>query len=217
MKTAIIIGGTGLVGKELLKLLLNNNDYTAIQLFARRKCGIEHPKLVEHIIDFSSPESWQKSVNGDVLFSTLGTTIKAAKTKARQYEVDFTYQYNFAKAAVTNGVENYVLVSSIGANSKSSFFYLRIKGELEDAVMQLPFKKKIILRPAQLVGAREEERLGEKWGLKVTRLLVKAGIMTNRRPIDGKTVALAMISSLRSDEPTAIYTANELFDLADKK
>lgn len=220
MKTAIVIGGTGLVGKELLRLLFENDNYSNILLFVRRKSGMEHPKLQEYVIDFSSTESWQGLVKGDVLFSSLGTTIKAAKTKANQYEVDYTYQYNFAKAAADNGVKYYVLISSIGANSKSSFFYLRMKGELDEAVSRLLFRKIRILRPAQLVGERTEKRFGENLGLTITRFLIKTGIMKNRFPIEGKTVAQAMIGSLdpslNKGEMFVVYTANELFALAKK-
>ena len=217
MKTALVIGGTGLVGKELIKLLLENENYCKVLMFVRRKSGMQHPKLQEHVIDFSLPETWQELVKGDVLFSSLGTTIKAAKTKHRQFEVDFTYQYNFAKIAASNGVKDYVLVSSIGANSRSPFFYMQMKGKLDDAVVSLPFHKISILRPAQLVGERNEKRFGEGMSLKISRLLIKAGIMKNRFPIEGKTVAQAMIASLDCGDKITIYTANELFTLADKK
>lgn len=215
MKTAIIIGGTGLVGKELVKLLLNDDSYNEVRLFVRRKSGFEHPKLNEYVVDFASTASWSELVKGDVLFSAMGTTLKTAGSKAKQYEVDFTYQYEFAKAAAANGVKDYVLISSIGANAQSSFFYMRIKGELDEAVSKLAFERIAILRPAQLVGKRDEKRSGEEIGLKVIRLLIKMGLLKKRLPIEGKTVAQAMLNAVLADNEKRIYTGNELFRLAE--
>jgi len=156
-QVANVIGASGLVGQQLVGQLLNHPDFKKVRIFVRRKCGITHPKLEEQLIDFDTPEIWKHLVKGDVLFSTLGTTIKTAKTKENQYRVDFTYQYDFAKVAADNGVSAYVLVSSMGASSKSSVFYSRIKGELEDAVSKLNFRKLIIFRPSILDGNRQEK------------------------------------------------------------
>ena len=109
-KVANIIGSTGLVGHQLLTQILDHPEFEKVRIFVRRASGISHPKLEEQIIDFDLPESWKHLVKGDVLFSTLGTTIKTAKTKENQYRVDFTYQYEFAKAASENGVPAYLLV-----------------------------------------------------------------------------------------------------------
>jgi len=170
---ANVIGASGLVGHELLVQLLDHPEFEKVRIFVRRTTGIVHPKLEEQIIDFDQTESWKPLVKGDVLFSTLGTTIKTAKTKENQYRVDFTYQYEFAKAAAENGIPTYLLVSSMGANPKSSVFYSRMKGELEDAVAKLPFQKLIIIRPSILDGDRQEKRAGEKFGLILTRFVTK--------------------------------------------
>jgi uncharacterized protein YbjT (DUF2867 family) len=133
-QVANVIGGTGLVGQELIKRLLDHPEFEKVRSFVRRPSGMTHPKLEEIIIDFDQPQTWKDLVQGDVLFSTLGTTIKKAKTKENQYKVDFKYQFQFAWAAFENKISVYVLVSSMGANSKSGVFYSRIKGELEEAV-----------------------------------------------------------------------------------
>ena len=109
---------------------------------------------MKQVIDFDQPDSWKVLITGDVLYSTLGTTIARAKTKDAQYKVDFTYQYNVAEIAAANGVPSYVLVSSAGATSKSKVFYSNMKGKLEDAVKLLPFKVISIIRPGQLAGER---------------------------------------------------------------
>ena len=172
-KIANVIGASGLVGHELLVQLLDHSEFEKVRIFVRRTTGMVHPKLEEQIIDFDQTESWKHLVKGDVLFSTLGTTIKTAKTKENQYRVDFTYQYEFAKAASENGVDTYLLVSSLGANPKSSVFYSRMKGELEDAVSKLQFKTLFIIRPSILDGKRQEKRAGEKVGLILSRFVTR--------------------------------------------
>jgi len=189
---ANVIGASGLVGQQLVDQLLNHPDFKKVRIFVRRKSGITHPKLEEQLIDFDTPESWERLVQGDVLFSTMGTTIKTAKTRENQYRVDFTYQYEFAKIAACNGVPSYVLVSSMGANSKSSVFYSRIKGGLEDAVSSLNFKKLIIFRPSILDGNRKEKRAGEKVGLVISRFITKF-ILKKYRPTPVDVLASKMI------------------------
>jgi uncharacterized protein YbjT (DUF2867 family) len=192
-KIANIIGGSGLVGHQLLIQILDHPEFEKVRIFVRRPSGISHPKLEEQIIDFEQPESWSHLVKGDMFFSTLGTTIKTAKTKENQYRVDFTYQYEFAKAASENGVPTYLLVSSMGANPKSSVFYSRMKGELEDAVAKLPFQKLFIIRPSILDGDRQEKRAGEKVGLILSRLLTRF-ILKAYKPTPVNLLATKMIS-----------------------
>ena len=126
----LLIGATGATGRDLLKLLLDDSEVDSVVIFVRRDVGIEHHKLTIHVIDFEKPEEWVHLVNGDVLFSCLGTTLKDAGSKAAQWKVDYDYQYSFAKAARQNGVECYVLVSAMNASSNSGFFYSRMKGKL---------------------------------------------------------------------------------------
>lgn len=192
-EVANVIGASGLVGQQLVAQLLGHPEFGKVRSFVRRTSGISHPKLEEIQIDFDQPESWKHLVQGDVLFSTMGTTIKTAKTKENQYRVDFTYQHEFAKAAAGNGVESYILVSSMGADSKSSVFYSRIKGELEEAVSKLNFRKCIIVRPSILDGDRKEKRAGEKIGLVASRFLTRY-IFKKYRPTPVDVLAAKMIS-----------------------
>lgn len=192
-KVANVIGASGLVGQQIINQLLFHSEFDKIRIFVRRKTRFIHPHLEEKIIDFDQPESWKHLVQGDVLFSTLGTTIKTVKTKKNQYQVDFTYQHEFAKAASENGVSAYVLVSSIGANTRSLFFYSRMKGELEEAVKKLDFMKLIIFRPSILDGFRSEKRVGEKIALIFSRMISKI-MFKKYRPTPVQVLASKMIS-----------------------
>jgi uncharacterized protein YbjT (DUF2867 family) len=213
MKKAIVIGGTGMVGVQLINLLIENQAFSEIVSLVRRASGIVHPKLNEHIIDFEKPEEWVNFVVGDVLFSTLGTTIAQAKTKVSQYKVDFEYQFAVAEIAASNGVSSYVLVSSAGADSKSSVFYSNMKGKLDDAVWALPFRVISILRPGQLDGNRTENRMGEKMALSVVYALNKLGILRKYHPIQAVDVAKAMITA-SAKSVSGTYTLNEVHELA---
>ena len=119
---ALVIGATGAVGKDLVDMLLKDDSFESVSVFVRRPLGFENPKLTVHVIDFDHPEQWRQLLRGDVLFSCLGTTIKAAGSQAAQWKVDYTYQYEAAKAARENGVEAYALVSSVAHPRKRSSF-----------------------------------------------------------------------------------------------
>lgn len=213
-KDAIIIGATGLVGSQLVRQLLSDDRFRTVKIFGRRTTGIQHPKLQEYIVNFDQVEEWQHLVRGDVLFSTLGTTLKQAGSKEAQYKIDYTYQYEVAKAADQNGTKWYVLVSSGGASPRSGFFYTRMKGQLEEAVKDLDFDHIHILQPAILVGDRKEERKGENTGISVLRFLNRLGIARRYKPIDVSVVAEAMIKAAFRKEMIATYKFREVFDLA---
>lgn len=208
--TANVIGATGLVGRYLVQQLLENANFEKVRIFVRRDAGIEHPKLEQQIVDFSDERSWGKHLIGDVLFSALGTTLKQAGGKDKQYEIDFTFNLNFAKKAKENGIENYVLVSSVGSNATSSLFYTRMKGELDEAVQQIGFKNLAILRPTSLVGERKERRIAEEMSIPVVNFVTKF-VFKKYKPIHGKTVAQAMINVVLHPNPEkTIWEADEV-------
>ena len=213
--TANVLGATGLVGTQLVALLLENTNFEKIRIFVRRNTDIKHPKLEQHIVDFEDEKMWETQLKGDVLFSTLGTTLKQAGSKEKQYNIDFTLNYDFAKAARANGIENYVLVSSVGANSKSRIFYTRIKGELDDAVSKIRFENLAILRPSSLTGNRKEKRMGEIITIPIATFLTKY-IFKKYRPIKDVIVAQAMINAaLVPSKNKTIWEGEEVFDLAE--
>ena len=194
---ALVIGATGAVGKDLVGQLLKDDAFERVSVFVRRPLGFENPKLTVHIIDFDHPEQWQHQLQGDVLFSCLGTTIKAAGSQANQWKVDYTYQYEAAKAARENGVETYALVSSIGATPKSKIFYTRMKGELEEAVKKLGFPARFILQPPSLI-RKGSDRFGEKAGVVMLKALNAIGLMRSWTPMPTEEVAAAMVRHVKS-------------------
>jgi uncharacterized protein YbjT (DUF2867 family) len=206
---AMMIGTTGLVGSQLLELLLGDTRFPRIVSLARRPSGRVHEKLTEHLVDFRAPAAWADRVRGDVLFSSLGTTIRDAGSKEAQREVDHTFQLRVAEIAARNGVPTYVLVSAQLANPNARSFYPRMKGELERDVQKLGFPRVRILRPGLLLGERAESRLGESVGIGATRVLGLIPGLRWLRPIPASDVARAMIAAALSDEPGVRILENQ--------
>ena len=211
---AVLIGATGAVGKDLLQALLEDARYTEVVAFARRALGVQHEKLREHTIDFDAPATWQELVKGDILFSTLGTSLKQAGSKEAQRHIDYDYQLTFAKAARANGVKSLVLLSSIGANSKSSIFYLRLKGELDDAVQCLGFDSLSIVRPPSLIRAKSK-RFGETASVKFLQAANAIGLAKRLAPMETAVVARSMAAlGLDSASGTRIIEGQDVRDFA---
>ena len=213
--TVIVIGATGATGKELVKLLLDDEDFQKVKIFIRRDDDLNHPKLEKFIVDFDHIDDWKNDVRGDALFSALGTTLKQAGSEDAQYKVDFSYQFETAKAAAENGVENYVLVSSTGADSKSFFFYPRMKGELEEAVKPLNFQKIHIFQPGILERNIDDDRLFENLGLTAIKTLNSIGLFKSQKPMPVKILAEKMIKISKSAavEKVNYHKLDEIFDL----
>lgn len=212
-KTAVIIGATGLVGSNLLTEILENEVYSTVSVFSRRITGITHSKLKEHLVSFDSIEEFKHHIKGDVLFSCMGTTIKTAGSKDKQYKVDFTYQFEVAKAAKQNGIPTLVLVSSTGANSKSFVFYSKMKGQLEEAITKLSFHRFIMVRPSILVGERPEPRFGEEFSNKLLKMVTPLLTSLEKyRGIKGIEVAKSMIQLEKvAPKGQTIVELDELF------
>ncbi len=211
---AIIIGATGATGIDLLQLLLQDDSFHAVDIFVRRKSEMQHAKLNVHIIDFDKPGQWKQFVQGDVLFSCLGTTLKTAGSKEAQWKIDYEYQFQFAKLAAENKVNNYVLVSSAGADSASSIFYTRMKGQLEEAVKVLSFSKVAILKPS-LLARKNTDRNGEVISMKIIQFLNKIGLLRSMKPLPTKLLAQAMINCAKSKEcGLSVIKAGEIWKRA---
>ncbi len=202
-RTAIILGASGLVGNEILKQLLTDKDdsnsirgnFEKIKIFVRKTISIEHTKLEQIVIDFDAIGNYSDLIKGDALFCCMGTTIKTAGSKDAFIKVDYAYPLEFAKIAKQNGVEKFLLISSIGADKTAANFYLKVKGDIESALEKLKFESLIILRPSMLLGNRKDFRIGEVAGKIVMKLLSFVFIwkLKKYKSIEASTVANAMV------------------------
>lgn len=188
---ALIIGATGATGTDLVNVLLNDPDYQEIVTFVRRKSGIIHPKLIEIVTDYEKLEDVSDSINGDIWFSCLGTTLQAAGSTERQYQIDFELPARFAAIAKRNGVPRLVLISSYRASATSKVFYTRMKGQLEEHLASLAFDQYIIFRPGLLI-RKNTDRLAEKLSAGALNLFNSLGLMRKLRPIPTSVLAEKM-------------------------
>ena len=179
---ALIIGATGATGKDLVNILLQDTNYSKIVIFVRRPTGINHPKLSEILTDFDKQEEVSEHIKGDVLFSCLGTTLKAAGSKDKQWHIDYEIPLQFAEIANRNGVPKMVLLSSYGASATSSVFYSQLKGKLEDAISKLGFPCYIIFRPG-LLERKDTDRIGEKISAGLLHFLNRLGLIRKFKPM----------------------------------
>lgn len=207
---ALVLGATGAVGKDLVGQLLEDDAFERVDVFVRREVVIPSARLVPHVVDFDHPAEWAGLLTGDVLFSCMGTTIKAAGSQEAQWKVDYTYQYEAAKAARAAGVPACVLVSSVGADAKSRIFYSRMKGRLDDDVAALGFPGCFILRPPSLI-RKGSDRFGEKAGVAVLKVLNGIGLLRAWKPMPTEAVAAAMVRLAKSGRTgTLIFDSQEI-------
>jgi len=179
---AIVIGATGATGKDLVNVLLQDAYYSGVIIFVRRSAGIVHPKLKEVIADFDKPEEVAELINGDILFSCLGTTLKAAGSKEKQWHIDYEIPLRFAEIAKQNGVSQMILLSAYGASATSRVFYSQLKGKLEDAISKLLFTSYVIFRPGLLL-RKDTDRLGERVSAAIINFLNRLGLIRKFRPM----------------------------------
>jgi uncharacterized protein YbjT (DUF2867 family) len=203
--TVFLVGASGTVGKLLAAELLANERCTKLVLLARRPTGLSAPKIEERVINFEAPTTWAP-MKGDVLFSALGSTLRAAGSEAALFKIDHDTQLRVAAhAARGGGVPTCVLVSSNAANLRSPTFYGRMKAEIERDLAELPFKNLIILRPGIIEGGEQVEE-------RAASVAVDAAF----RPLPGGIFAKAAVAAahLASDRPRRIYGPGDLLKLA---
>lgn len=185
---ALIIGATGATGKDLVNVLLQDPDYTEVVIFVRRASGMAHPKLLEVLTDFDKLDEVAGQITGDVCFSCLGTTLKAAGSKDKQWHIDYEIPFKFAGIARRNGVRRMVLLSAYGATTKSRVFYSRVKGKLEEDITSLAFDQYIIFRPGLLL-RKHTDRSGERIMSGVLNFLNSWGLIRKFRPLPTAVLA----------------------------
>jgi uncharacterized protein YbjT (DUF2867 family) len=214
-KTAAIIGSTGMIGTYLTELLLGDDYFSTVRLIVRRPMEKSHPKMEIKLVDFNDAESLKLALEGtDILFCCIGTTQKNVKGDKELYrKVDYDIPVKSARFAKEAGCEVMAIVSAVGANSKSKNFYLKLKGEVEDALQSVGLRSVHIMQPSMLLGERKENRPMER----VIQVLSKAvaGILPAKfKPVHGKTVAAAMIAAVKKNTPGFFkYTYKEIKEL----
>ncbi|WP_027002594.1 oxidoreductase [Hugenholtzia roseola] len=210
-KTALIAGATGLVGEMLLQQLLADERYAKIKLLLRRPLAQTHDKLEQRVIDFDALQTTDlKSflADTDEFYCALGTTRKKAGSKEAFRKVDYDYVVNLARKAAQAGIPKVALVSAMGADKKSFFFYNQVKGEVEYEISHLDFELVYIARPSLLLGARQEERTGEDLA-KVFDSLLNPIIPQKYKGIEAKKVAASMVSVLNSSKEGLIIIESD--------
>ncbi len=202
-RAALVFGASGLVGTELVNLLLANADYNAVISYGRSPISAKHPKLKQVQGSFEDLDSNPDVFNVQDLYCCLGTTIKKAKTKEAFQKIDFEYVKKIASIASAKGVSSFAVVSSIGADKNSGNFYLKTKGEMEESLKKLSFERLIILQPSILLGERKEKRLGEKIGKLFIQILspILLGKLKKYRGVQAKHVAQKMIDAILHKKP----------------
>ncbi|MCG8579625.1 MAG: oxidoreductase [Bacteroidales bacterium] len=201
MKTALIAGATGLIGRSLIQLLLESNEYQNVIALVRKPSLAPHPKLDEQIIDFNQLKEFSVEGNADDVYCCLGTTIKTAGSQEAFSKVDYSYVLELAKWAHKNMCRHFSVVSSVGAKVNTSNFYLRTKGQMEQAISGLTIPSVQIFRPSLLLGQRNEFRLAEKVSEKVMLLFnpLLKGRLRKYRAIQASDVAKAMYNQAQNN------------------
>ncbi len=201
-RIAVLAGASGLVGSHCLSLLLKSSNYDEVLALVRRPLASQHPKLQQLEVNFESLPRLPEFAGADV-FCALGTTMRQAGSREAFRKVDFDAGLAYATATAKGGANQFLLVSSIGANRHSSTFYLQVKGELEDAVEPLPFRSIHIFRPSFLMGDRNSDRPAERVGTAVAKALdfAFAGKLKKYSALEADDLAAAMLAAANKAEP----------------
>jgi len=189
MKTALVAGATGLVGRQLTEILLKSRVYGKVIILVRKTLDISSHKLDQVIYDYRNPD--ESKIRADHIFCCLGTTIKKAGSAEAFREIDYKYITDLAQTAHKMKAEKFLFISAIGANKNSKVFYNRVKGETENTIKNIPIKSIFIFRPSLLNGRRIESRPGETFA-NILMQILKYFIPLKYRAIDAEKVAMAM-------------------------
>lgn len=210
-KIAAVLGASGLIGKEIINELIENQSYSEIRIITRRPLHHTHEKIKEYIIDFENLNQLRNALEGvHHLFCAVGTTTKKVKgDKVLYRKVDYNIPVDGVQVGFDMGIEYFAVVSSIGADENSSNFYLKLKGEMEKEVSQFAIPQIGIFRPSMLMGKREEFRLAEKISSFIFPIFAFL-VPSKYKPIQGKTVAKAMVMNASKGKGVQILYYNDM-------
>lgn len=209
-RTALVAGASGPVGQALLERLLEDGAYARVIAAVRRPLARRHPKLVSVTVDFHRIADFRRELVADDVYCCLGNTLARAGSKEAFRRVDYDYCVELARVARAAGSRSFVLVSAAGASPRSSIFLSRVKGELEDAIRRIGFRRYFVVRPALLEG----ERVGRALARCFAPFMI--GPTAKYRPIPPDAVARAMVTLGKSSWPSGVFESNELARIAER-
>lgn len=214
---ALILGATGLVGHELLELLIMDKRFEKIDLLSRRELDMREITVTNHVVDFSNLPELPIHHPIDVLFVAFGTTIKKAGSQAKQIEVDVDIPTLVMKLSKKYGIDRCVLISALGVSKNSPFFYSRIKAQLDENAKSIGFRQLILVKPSILMGPRIEKRSGEQFSIVLGNMIAKTGLIDKYKPVESISVAKCMIQSLL-ELPDGIHevTSDKIHEFAQR-
>ena len=212
-KTVTLFGSTGLIGSEVLKLLINDNYFENINIISRKKISLDSKKIKTYTINFSNLEDYKKVISKDqIVIASIGTTQSKVNFNKSEYrKVDYDILLNIAKACKTNQASSFCFVSSVGADEKSKNFYLGLKGEIENSIMQLGLNTCLIFRPSLLIGKRNEFRFGEIIAQKIMPLFSFL-MKSEYKPIKAVDVAKSIVNECKK-----IVSGNKIYHYSEIK
>ena len=218
MKTALVFGSTGLVGGNLLRLLIKDEKYKKIKVFVRSSTSKIDPKIEVVQTDFTKLENIKSEIKGDDCFFCIGTTRKKTPNKQDYINTEYNLPLSIGKICSDNNVQNFTYISSLGANPKTSNLYLKNKGMAEEELRKLNFKKFIVIRPSFLIGKRKEERFGEKIGIFAMKCIspILVGDLKKYKSINAEIVAKSMINISNSELQSGAFEPPQLLQIGRK-
>lgn len=221
-RTAVVIGATGLIGRELVEVLCSEKRYEQVKVVTRRPFSSKYSRVVNYVLeDFASLASLKDQLHGEDYFCALGTTIKEAGSKEEFEKVDYQYPLEFAQIAQSSPrFRQYLVVTALGAKEGSPIFYNRVKGKLEESLKRLGLSSLKIFRPSLLLGKRDNARFGEEVAKVITKVISVLAVGLKRRPgaIPAKTVAQAMVIAADLNEPVVkSYSPKQMYRLVSQK
>ena len=217
-KKAVLFGASGVTGSLLLKELISDDKFDEVILFNRRNLNIESSKVTEIITDLFDIDSYSEAISADVMYCNIGSTQKKTPDKNLYEKIDRGIPAAAARLAKRNNIEKFMVISSLGANSKSSNFYPRMKGQMEDDVKSAGIKNTYILQPSLINSDREESRIGEKIAIVLAKLInpLLVGGAKKYRSIHASVIAKAMRSLAFQDLGVITIESDKLQEIGSK-
>ena len=215
-KTAIILGATGLTGGIILNKLLVDDRYSSIKIFSRKSINNGNPKIIERTGNLYELRKFKDDFTADEVYCCVGTTVKKTPDKKVYKKIDYGIPVAAAKLCIENGIDTFLVISSLGADPKSSLFYNRTKGEMERDVLKENIKNTYILRPSFIIGDRNEKRIGESIGVGLVKLLrfVLVGKLKKYRTIEAVKIANAMIYLANTKADAHVIESDKITDFS---